>query len=201
MSTNILTKDEFIRRFTLNQLSSSTHNYKHKVTKNSPLKLAAVLIGLHKNEENKNQLDIILTKRASHLKHHPSQISFPGGKAEPTDKNLIETALREAEEEIGLCSSNVDVIGQLPAYETISGYHVTPIIGIVKNNPSFTIDPNEVSEVFHVPLSFYLSSQNHYSLDIYKQGQTFKVHFLPYQHYNIWGATASILKDIVLHIT
>ncbi|MGB0938149.1 MAG: CoA pyrophosphatase [Colwellia sp.] len=201
MSKVVLTKDEFLKRFILNEVPTSTHNYKHTVTEGLPLKPAAVLIGLHESTHINTGLNVILTKRASHLKHHPSQISFPGGKAEIFDKDLIATALREAEEEIGLCPSNVDVIGQFPAYQTISGYLVTPIIGIVKDNLTFTIDENEVSEIFHVPLSFYLSTKNHHSVDIYKQGETFKVHYLPYQDYNIWGATASMLKDLIEHIS
>lgn len=197
MSIKGLGKEEFIRRFNLHVVASSSHNYKH----HTPLKPAAVLIGLVENTKPENGLNIILTKRASHLKHHPSQISFPGGKAETSDKNLIETALREAQEEIGLCPTAVTIIGQLPSYETISGFLVTPIIGMVKRNQSFTIDYNEVSEVFQVPLNHYLSKQNHHAIEVCKQGETFNIHFLPYQQYNIWGATASILKDLVLHVS
>ena len=196
-STNInIHKDEFIRRFNLHFVSSSKHNYKH----HSPLKPAAVLIGLVENKTPEQGLNIILTKRASHLKHHPSQISFPGGKAETKDKNLIATALREAHEEIGLCPSAITVIGQLPSYETISGFRVTPIIGIVKSDQSFCIDENEVSEVFQVPLNHFLAEENHLSIQTTKQGEHFNIHFLPYNEYNIWGATASMLKDLVLHI-
>ena len=116
-----MNKNEFLFRFHLKQHHDSCHNYQH----HAPLKSAAVLIALfdgsnkEKNEEGEYSskgLQVLLTKRASHLKHHPSQISFPGGKAELTDTDLIHTALREAQEEIGLDPEAVTVIGQLPSY-------------------------------------------------------------------------------------
>ena len=115
-----MTKNEFLLRFNLLQLAESEHNYQHA----SPVKSAAVLIALVESE-NGEGLQVLLTKRASHLRHHPSQVSFPGGKVEKEDISLIDTALREAYEEIGLSREAITVLGQLPPYQTISGFHCT----------------------------------------------------------------------------
>ena len=193
-----MNKTEFLYRFNLLQHGDSCHNYQH----NSPLKSAAVLIALVNNSDDMNSsgLQVLLTKRASHLKHHPSQISFPGGKVEPTDKNLTHTALREAQEEIGLSPEAVTIIGQLPNYEVISGYQVTPIVAIIDSPQYYQKDANEVDEIFQVPLEHFLQSENHRSIISYRNGDHHNVHFFPYKHYNIWGATAAMLKDLVDHI-
>ncbi|MDX2369344.1 MAG: CoA pyrophosphatase [Colwellia sp.] len=195
-----MNKEEFLYRFNLLQHGDSCHNYQH----NSPLRSAAVLIALVNNsntdEINDSGLQVLLTKRASHLKHHPSQISFPGGKVEPTDRNLIHTALREAEEEIGLSPDAVSIVGQLSNYEVISGYQVTPIVAIIESPQSYQKDANEVDEIFQVPLQHFLQPQNHRTIISYRNGQHHNVHFFPYKHYNIWGATAAMLKDLVEHI-
>jgi len=196
-----MNKTEFLFRFNLNQHDDSCHNYQH----HAPLKSAAVLIGLfdHNNNESgfsPTGLQVLLTKRASHLKHHPSQISFPGGKAEPTDADLVQTALREAQEEIGLDPETVTVIGQLPSYEIISGYQVTPIVAIIDSVQAYKKDDNEVDEIFHVPLHHFLQDENHHTVDSYRNGRHHNVHFYPYKHYNIWGATAAMMKDLVNRI-
>jgi len=190
-----MTKDEFLLRFNLLQLAESEHSYKHP----SPLRSAAVLIALVE-PENGEGLQVLLTKRASHLKHHPSQVSFPGGKAEKEDKSLIDTALREAFEEIGLLREAVTIAGQLSPYETISGFHITPIIAIVTKPQVYQIDKNEVAEIFHVPLQHFLTTDDHHVYVTSKGGKQHKVHFLPYKHYNIWGATAVMLKDLVTQL-
>jgi 8-oxo-dGTP pyrophosphatase MutT (NUDIX family) len=196
-----MNKADFLLRFNLNQHNDSCHNYQH----HAPLKSAAVLIALFEDNIKDNQytpdnLQVLLTKRASHLKHHPSQISFPGGKAELTDTDLIHTALREANEEIGLDPETVTVIGQLPSYEIISGYQVTPIVALIDSGQVYQKDINEVDEIFHVPLQHFLLDENHHSIDSYRNGRLHNVHFYPYRHYNIWGATAAMMKDLVNRI-
>mgnify|MGYP005989153925 CR=1 FL=1 len=196
-----MNKTEFLFRFNLKQHNDSCHNYQH----HAPLKSAAVLIALfdHSNQDNESSFDdlqVLLTKRASHLKHHPSQISFPGGKAERTDTDLVHTALREAQEEIGLDPETVTVIGQLPSYEIISGYQVTPIVAIIDSVQAYQKDANEVDEIFHVPLQHFLQDKNHHCIDSYHNGRLHNVHFYPYRHYNIWGATAAMIKDLVNRI-
>ena len=190
-----MTKDEFLLRFNLLQLVESEHNYQHHL----PLRSAAVLIALVESEID-GSLQVLLTKRASHLKHHPSQVSFPGGKVEKEDKSLIDTALREAFEEIGLSRQAITVVGQLPPYETISGFHVTPIVAIVASAQTYQRDENEVAEIFQVPLQHFLTTDKHHVFVASKNGKQHKVHFMPYKHYHIWGATAVMLKDLVAHI-
>ncbi|WDE10081.1 CoA pyrophosphatase [Thalassomonas haliotis] len=188
-----MNKSEFIQKFQFQRLMASQKTS----CSHGKLKVAAVLVPL---VEKPDSLDVLLTKRASHLKHHGGQISFPGGKAEPEDENLIATAIREAEEEIGLSPDNVEVIGQLNPYRTISGYIVTPIIGFVPGNYSYHADDNEVAEIFQVPLQHFLNSHNHQTLQAMLHGRQHQVHFMPYQHYNIWGATAAMLKDLAEHL-
>jgi len=193
-----MNKDEFLCRFNLKQNNESCHNYQHP----HPLKSAAVLIALFEHDSiySCNGLQVLLTRRASHLKHHPSQISFPGGKVERTDTDLIHTALREAQEEIGLDPKTVNVIGQLPSYEIISGYQVTPIVAIINTIQPFQKDENEVNEIFHVPLQHFLHENNHQIFHSYRNGYMHNVHFYPYRHYNIWGATAAMMKDLINRI-
>ena len=155
----------------------------------------AVLIPIVSNQ---GQLEVLLTKRASHLTHHPGQISFPGGKVEPNDRSMIATALRETEEEIGLKSKDIQVLGQLTSYQTISGYEITPIVAFARKNDNYQFDDNEVAEVFHVPLSHFLLREHHIKVPFYHKGKSHNVHFMPYQEYNIWGATAAILHDLSL---
>ena len=184
-----MTEEEFIQRFQMQALPASAHKfrYSHK------LKSAAVLIPIVSHQ---GQLEVLLTKRASHLTHHPGQISFPGGKVELFDVDITATALRETQEEIGLQSACINVLGQLKPYQTISGYEITPIVAIVSNSSSYQIDENEVSEVFQVPLSHFLQRQHHVQVPVFHRGEHHNVYFMPYQQYNIWGATAAILHDL-----
>ena len=205
-----MTKNEFLLRFQLHHLSTS-RSVIHSPKK---LKPAAVLIPLIEsptqinnvnsdyNDErsHENSLHLLLTKRASHLKHHAGQVSFPGGKVEPSDRDIFDTAMRETQEEIGISYDNITIIGQLQPQQTNSGFIVTPIIGFVSSKPPYMFDKNEVAEVFQVPLRHFLNTDNHFSSTRHRHGQQYKVHFMPYQHYNIWGATAAILKDLVLHL-
>lgn len=198
-----MNKEEFLYRFHLNQLNDSCHNYQHP----TPLKSAAVLIALFDDNNTKaannptdSGLQVLLTRRASHLKHHPSQISFPGGKVELTDTDLVHTALREAKEEIGLDPNTVSIIGQLPSYQVISGFQVTPIVAMINSRQPYQMDKNEVDEIFHVPLQHFLQNENHHIIDSYRNGTHHHVHFYPYKHYNIWGATAAMLKDLINRI-
>ena len=157
-----------------------------------------MLIALTEIDE---QLFILLTKRANHLKHHPGQISFPGGKMEDFDAGFVGAAIREAEEEIGLNSNNINIIGQLLPYETISGYVVTPIIAFIDEQQNYVIDKNEVAEIFQVPLQHFLNFDNHYVVSIERHCKPFSIHFMPFEHHNIWGATAVMLKDLAIHLS
>ena len=191
-----MTKNEFLQRFQLNALAKSTHNRTKENNTSKPIE-SAVLVAL---TEQANQLSLVLTKRSSHLKHHPGQISFPGGKVENNDKNLIETALRETQEEIGIDPAYLDTIGQLHCYQTLTGFRITPIVALVKPNSKIIIDTNEVDEVFYLPIGHFINKQNHLTVEIEQNTIRHKVLFIPYKHYNIWGATAAIINDLSEHI-
>lgn len=188
-----MNKTEFLKSFQLNRLQPSFHQFEYPYQ----IKPAAVLIGLIEQDD---QLMVLLTKRASHLKHHAGQISFPGGKVEEIDKSPADTAKREAWEEIGLPQHNVDIIGQLKSYQTISGFVVSPLVAIVKAPEEYFLDENEVAELFTVPLSFFLDSNNHHKVYTNHKGKRHPVYFIQYQQHNIWGATAAMLIDLVKHI-
>jgi len=162
---------------------------------------AAVLMCLNPRPSG---LSIIFTTRATHLKHHAGQISFPGGKAEDEDVDLVHTAFREAQEEIGLSPEQLEVIGQLPSYRTISGFSVTPVLAKhklgIKVPDDLVIDSNEVEDVFEVPLSFLMDKNNYY-LHHMKRGESeFPVYYITYEKYVIWGATAGMMAHLRDHV-
>lgn len=156
--------------------------------KNRVLKPAAVLIGITEDAR------VILTKRASHLKHHPGQIAFPGGKQDPTDIDSTDAALREAEEEIGLPRNFVTPVGFLPNHETVTSYQITPIVGLIKGDFVRKPEAGEVAEVFEVPLSYLCDPANYRIEGRRWQGHMRQYYAVPYGPYYIWGATARILR-------
>lgn len=162
---------------------------------NLEFRQASVLLPLVRNSSN-DHWDIILTKRALHLKHHPGEISFPGGRFEPQDKDLETTAKRETEEEIGIASQHIQTIGRLPRQNTISQYQVSPFVGIIAPEYKLTIDENEVAEAFLVPLSFVINSSNHQKVNRNINNQSVSYYLIQYNDYHIWGATARMLVNL-----
>ncbi|MGZ8291050.1 MAG: CoA pyrophosphatase [Telluria sp.] len=156
---------------------------------------ASVLIALVQRAEG---LSLLLTQRTDHLTSHAGQISFPGGRAEQEDASAIDTALRETEEEIGLDRRHIDIIGALPDYVTGSGYRVTPVVGLVTPPFELTPDPNEVADVFEVPLSFLMDGMNHQRLSVEMPEGAGRRQFyaMPYGRRFIWGATAGMLRNL-----
>jgi 8-oxo-dGTP pyrophosphatase MutT (NUDIX family) len=154
------------------------------------LRPAAVLIAIAPSHHGPQ---IILTKRASHLAHHPGQISFPGGKVDLSDASPTAAALREAREEIGLDPRDVRILGQLPHHETVTGFSMTPVLGALERLPDLTPDPAEVAEVFTVPFAFATNLQNFRIEGRIWQGQMRRFYTVPYGPYYIWGATARVL--------
>jgi 8-oxo-dGTP pyrophosphatase MutT (NUDIX family) len=168
-----------------------------RITEREPTH-ASVLVPLVERDE----LTVLLTQRTEHLHDHPGQISFPGGRAELEDADAIATALREAEEEVGLHARHIDVLGSLPTYTTGTGFIVTPVVALIE--PPFTIapDPFEVAEVFEVPLAFLMSPANHRRHGVEVNGVRREFLSMPWQsahhearRYFIWGATAAMLRN------
>ncbi|WP_444994279.1 CoA pyrophosphatase [Aliikangiella sp. IMCC44359] len=172
-----------------NQLLPLTEPAKLQVA----LKSAAVLMPLVKQPNNEWQ--VILTRRAEHLKHHPGQISFPGGRYENSDPNLSYTALRETHEEIGIHPDKVKLIGRLPQQHTVSQYEITPYVGVIDADYRAIADPNEVEEIFTVPLSFLTNESNQQLVKKNANDKQYNYYVIRYKHYNIWGATAKILVN------
>lgn len=161
---------------------------------------ASVLVPL---VERDNGLCVLLTKRTAHLRDHAGQISFPGGRVEAGDADAVATALREAEEEVGLTRQHVEVIGTLPEYRTVTRFAVTPVVALVQPSFQLTIDTNEVAEAFEVPLSFLMTPANHqrHVFDFEGKPREFLSMSWPNIQYGnepffIWGATAAMLRNL-----
>ena len=154
---------------------------------------AAVLVPVVRCE---NGLTVLFTRRTAHLNDHAGQISFPGGRSEPGDAGAAETALREAAEEIGLAAERVEVLGELPTYVTVTGYRVTPVVGLVTPPLELRPDDFEVAEVFEVPLEFLLDPVNHQRNSVVHEGRERRYYAIPYRQYYIWGATAGMLMNL-----
>lgn len=157
------------------------------------LKPAAVLVPVWVRPQG---LQLILTKRASHLKHHPGQIAFPGGKMESQDENETTTALREAGEEIGLPPDAVQILGALPRHETVTGFSIAPILGLIRADFKSVAQVDEVEEIFTVPLSHVLNPARYAVEGRMWHGQMRRYYAVPFGPYYIWGATARILRGL-----
>ncbi len=144
--------------------------------------------------ETDRGLSLLLTKRSAALKHHPGQIAFPGGKQDDGDADVIAAALREAHEEIGLPPECVEVLGTLPSHETVTSFHITPVIGFVKEPFVIVPEPGEVDEVFAVPLDHVLNADNYIIQSRRWRGQMRHYFVVPFGPYYIWGATARMLR-------
>lgn len=161
------------------------------------LSRAAVMVPLVDRPEG---MTVLLTQRASHLKHHAGQISFPGGRIEPGDAGPWEAALRETSEEIGLRSEFVSLAGYLPDYLVISGYVVTPAVACVQPGFELRLDTTEVETAFEVPLEFILDPVNRLRRERRIAGIGFTSYEFPYQGHQIWGATAGMLMSLCRRI-
>ena len=157
------------------------------------LTAAAVLVPIVLHPESPG---LLLTVRASHLRSHAGQISFPGGRAEPADRDLAAAALRETHEEIGIPAALIEPIGFLSDQIVRSGYRITPLVALVQPGFTLTTDATEVAQVFELPLAFALSAGNYRSRPGRLRGLDFEIWELPFGEHNIWGATAGILANL-----
>lgn len=157
-----------------------------------PLVPAAVLIPLI---ERPSGMHILLTRRTEHLRRHPGQISFPGGRME-SDESVEAAALRESQEEIGLPPERVEIIGRLGSWRVTTGFIIYPVVGIIQPPVRLKLDPREVAEIFELPLSFLLDPKNHKPHIVEYGGKKHELIALPYGDYFIWGATAGMLHRL-----
>jgi len=167
---------------------------KRRVIEHPPFSHAAVLVPLFKKEE---ECHLLFTKRSDEVKYHKGEISFPGGVVDEEDRELINTALREAHEEIGLKESDIQVIGLLDDIVTITEFIVTPIVGLFPYPYPFKVSEVEIAELIEVPLSFLLNKDCLSERTIFRGGQNEVVYAYQYGEHTIWGATARILKQFL----
>ncbi|MGL4733654.1 MAG: CoA pyrophosphatase [Enterovibrio sp.] len=156
-------------------------------------KKAAVFLGLI---ERNDALFLLLTKRAHHLANFPGQICFPGGKEEKSDHDLIETALRETQEEVGITATREQVLGSLLPIATHSGYLIYPVLGFIPSHYKAKLDHNEVASLFELPLDILINPQTLKSISVSIQNSPHPIYALHYQNHLIWGATAQILRAL-----
>jgi 8-oxo-dGTP pyrophosphatase MutT (NUDIX family) len=158
-----------------------------------PSQEAAVLVGL---VERAGGVAILLTERASHLAHHPGQISFPGGRLNGPGEDHVTAAIREANEEVGLAAHQVDVLGRLPPRLTGTGFAVTPIVGWLAASFEAEPDPAEVQSAFEVPIEHLLEPANRRQTIRERYGSQFLSYEFHFERHRIWGATAAILAEL-----
>ncbi|HUW37308.1 MAG TPA: CoA pyrophosphatase [Rhodocyclaceae bacterium] len=154
---------------------------------------AAVLVPLIERDSG---LTVLLTQRTAHLRDHPGQISFPGGRCEESDDSVVATALREAQEEVGLDPARTEVLGLLPEYRTGTGFSIMPVVALVRPPLNLKLDDFEVAEAFETPLAFLLDPANHQRHSMESQGGRREYYAMPWEGYYIWGATAGMLVSL-----
>lgn len=178
--------DQGVTALKLNVLRNSTGN------PSRPNRTAAVLVPVL----DKAEPEILLTVRSEFLLRHPGQVSFPGGSVDHTDRSAVSTALREAEEEIGLDFSQVSPLGFLDRLDTISDYRVLPVVGLVRSSFVWKPDLREVSEVFTVPLRLAVNYREYSHQEVVQDGKKIVISSLNWQGHKIWGITAAILLNL-----
>jgi 8-oxo-dGTP pyrophosphatase MutT (NUDIX family) len=184
---------EKLRLFKPGRDSSDEASFQHPVNGN-PIPAAVLIPIIHRH----GKLSILLTKRTAHLNHHAGQVSFPGGRVSEEDNGRQFTALRETEEEIGLKLDESSLIGKLPEYDIRTGFRVTPMVGWIESPFDCTLDPYEVESIFEVPMDLVLSVEN-YQISSDSSGlETRHYYRLPYPGYDIWGATAGMLRHLAI---
>jgi 8-oxo-dGTP pyrophosphatase MutT (NUDIX family) len=157
-----------------------------------PIRPAAVLVPVVARDEP----TVIFTQRTAHLKNHAGQISFPGGKIEPTDADPLAAALRETDEEIALTQDFIEPIGYLDLYLSAFGFRIVPTLARVKPGFALRLNPGEVDDAFEVPLAFLMAPENHQRHSRPWNGMTRTYYAMPFGERYIWGATAGILRNL-----
>lgn len=188
MAANALNLDDFLSRFQLLRPQPSPQSLNQRQ--------AAVLMPIVRRP----QPGLLLTQRSPLLRKHAGQVAFPGGAVDNTDATLIAAALREAQEEVAIPPEAVEVIGVLPPVDSVTGFQVTPVVGIIPPDLHYHASQDEVSAVFEMPLEEALRLGRYHPLDIHRRGNSHRVWLSWYQHYFVWGMTAGIIRELALQI-
>ncbi|WP_312739764.1 CoA pyrophosphatase [Cedecea neteri] len=188
MPGSSLTLNDFLTRFQLLRPADSGPV--------SNKRQAAVLVPIVRRP----QPGLLLTQRSLMLRKHAGQVAFPGGAVDDTDRSLIAAALREAQEEVAIPPESVEVIGTLPPVDSVTGFQVTPIVGIIPPDLPWRASEDEVSAVFEMPLAEALSLGRYHPLDIHRRGNAHRVWLSWYQRYFVWGMTAGIIRELSLQV-
>nr|WP_269134946.1 CoA pyrophosphatase [Pseudescherichia vulneris] len=183
-----MTLDDFLSRFQLLRPQASGASLNNRQ--------AAVLIPVVRRE----QPGLLLTQRSARLRKHAGQVAFPGGAVDSSDASIIAAALREAEEEVAIPPESVEVIGVLPPVDSVTGFQVTPVVGIIPPDLHYHASEDEVAAVFEMPLAEALRLGRYHPLDIHRRGNAHRVWLSWYQHYFVWGMTAGIIRELALQI-
>lgn len=195
LGTNLLTVSGLRQRFILEKEWTLENTDENFIANPDHLQAAAVLIPLVIREHG---LQVLLTKRTAHLRDHAGQISFPGGRMDDTDTSPEMTALRETQEEVGLHSRHIEILGRLPQYRTITGYAVTPVVSLVLPPFQLTAETFEVESIFEVPFDFLMNPRHHQRriLSLPNGLGMRQFYAMPYQEHFIWGASAGMLRNL-----
>lgn len=180
---------EFITRFQLQTLRAASPVHQ--------LRKAAVLVPIVCRQKP----TLLLTRRSSALRKHAGQVAFPGGAADSGDRSPIETALREAQEEVAIPPQAVRVLGVLPPVDSVSGFQVTPVVGLISAQIRFQPNEGEVAELFEMPLDVAFALERYHVLDIERRRKPHRVYLSWYQQQFVWGLTASIIRQLALHVS
>jgi 8-oxo-dGTP pyrophosphatase MutT (NUDIX family) len=185
-------------RITVEQIRRSLEGFHRSELGKPGLKKAAVLMLFYPKGD---ELYVLLTKRTEDVEHHKGQISFPGGSCDDEDDHIIATALRESEEEVGLPAGAVEVLGIFNEYETPSGFAITPVVAYAECLPALRLNEMEVAEILEAPVSLFLDRGNERVEKITRLGRVIDVYFYRFGKYEIWGATAAILRAFLRSLT
>jgi 8-oxo-dGTP pyrophosphatase MutT (NUDIX family) len=169
------------------------------ISEDTALRAAAVLIAVSRPTSSEASR-VVLTLRSEKLSSHAGQVSLPGGSCDEQDCDAVATALREAEEEIGLAREEVEVIGQMSEIALPSGFKITPVVGLINSGIALTPCPREVAAIFHPPLDLLLDPDAYSRSTAYYRGADRTILEMPYEGYRIWGATAAILYYLAKQI-
>lgn len=188
MDNPTLTLDGFLSRFQLLRPSLPAAQLNQRE--------AAVLVPIVRRPTP----GLLLTQRSPRLRKHAGQVAFPGGSRDSSDASLIAAALREAEEEVAIPPDKVEIVGVLPSVDSVTGFRVTPVVGIIPADLHYHASEDEVSAVFEMPLEEALRLGRYHPLDIWRRGDAHRVWLSWYQHYFVWGMTAGIIRELALQI-